>query len=90
MNGLVTSVDVPKDKDSGKYKINYQEYAPGSNVGKKAEMEVDLIIGADGANSRVAKVKKEVACSRGTGVVVVLWTVVGPPQRELNVSVTPR
>lgn len=57
MNGLVTNIDVPADKDNGKYKINYQEYVPGGKKsGEPSSMEFDFIIGSDGANSRVAKV----------------------------------
>lgn len=49
INGLVTDIEVPKTKD-GKYVINF------SNLdGNKSNMEFDYIIGADGANSRVAK-----------------------------------
>lgn len=49
VNALVTDVDVPTSPD-GKYVINYN-FADGT----KDKMEVDYIIGADGANSRVAK-----------------------------------
>jgi geranylgeranyl reductase len=57
VNGLVTSIDVPKDHkvSENKYTINYQEYVDGSSAGVAKSMEVDLIVGADGANSRVAK-----------------------------------
>lgn len=56
INGLVLGIDVPADKDSGKYKINFARYKPGSKTGTKDSEEFDLIIGSDGANSRVAKV----------------------------------
>lgn len=56
INGLVTSIDVPADKDNGKYAINFQKYTPGAKAGTKETMEFDYIIGSDGANSRVAKV----------------------------------
>lgn len=52
----MTSIDVPANKDSGKYKIQYQNFVGASKSGVKCEMEVDFIIGSDGANSRVAKV----------------------------------
>lgn len=52
----MTGIDVPTDKDSGKYKIHYSRYAEGSKKGIKESDEFDLIIGSDGANSRVAKV----------------------------------
>merc|ERR1711966_122832 len=35
--------------------IHYQAYEEGKSAGTPASMDVDLIIGADGANSRVAK-----------------------------------
>jgi geranylgeranyl reductase len=57
VNGLVTSIDVPEDHKTTEkqYTINYQEYQEGSSAGVPKTMNVDLIIGADGANSRVAK-----------------------------------
>ncbi|KAG5183210.1 geranylgeranyl hydrogenase [Tribonema minus] len=54
INGLVTNIEVPEGHN-GKYKIVYQNYDGAKKVGTKEEMEVDLIVGADGANSRVAK-----------------------------------
>lgn len=56
INGLVTSIDVPEKKDSGKYTIHYQNYNSANKSSPKSSMEFDLIIGSDGANSRVAKV----------------------------------
>jgi len=50
VNALVTEIDVPKNQD-GKYIINYSNFEGNT----KESMEVDYIIGADGANSRVAK-----------------------------------
>ena len=50
VNALVTDIEVPKSKD-GKYKINYSNFK--DNL--KESMEVDYVIGADGANSRLAK-----------------------------------
>lgn len=57
VNGLVTSINVPADHKTSEsqYTIKYQEFQPGSSVGVPKSMEVDLIVGADGANSRVAK-----------------------------------
>ena len=57
VNGLVTSIDVPSDHkvSENPYTINYQEYQEGSSAGVAKSMKVDLIVGADGANSRVAK-----------------------------------
>jgi len=54
INGLVTKIDVPQGHN-GRYKIHLQNYEGAQKVGTKEELEVDLIIGADGANSRVAK-----------------------------------
>ena len=53
VNALVTKIDTPETTGNGKYKLYYQEYA-GKKVGEAKEMEVDVLIGADGANSRVA------------------------------------
>jgi geranylgeranyl reductase len=58
-NALVMSIDMPKT-ETGPYTLNYNLYAEeGSKnktgVGVKKSLEVDVIIGADGANSRVAK-----------------------------------
>lgn len=57
INGLVTNVDIPDTQDTSKpYKIHYTNYEDVTNTrGAPAELDVDLIIGADGANSRVAK-----------------------------------
>lgn len=57
VNGLVTSIDIPADHKTSEsqYTIHYQEYQEGSSAGVPKTMNVDLIVGADGANSRVAK-----------------------------------
>eukprot|EP00591_Stephanopyxis_turris_P007487 CAMPEP_0195510544 /NCGR_PEP_ID=MMETSP0794_2-20130614/3152_1 /TAXON_ID=515487 /ORGANISM="Stephanopyxis turris, Strain CCMP 815" /LENGTH=467 /DNA_ID=CAMNT_0040637975 /DNA_START=65 /DNA_END=1468 /DNA_ORIENTATION=- len=57
VNGLVTSIDVPSDHKTNEeqYTINYQEFTEGKSVGVPKSMKVDLIVGGDGANSRVAK-----------------------------------
>jgi len=57
INGLVTSIDVPADHKTSEaqYTLHYQEYEGGSSVGTPKTMNVDYIVGADGANSRVAK-----------------------------------
>lgn len=55
INGLVTGIDVPKDNSlSAPYTIHYTNYN-GEKQGPKESLEVDIVIGADGANSRVAK-----------------------------------
>merc|ERR1719486_1487236 len=53
INGLVTAIE---ETDAGQYRLEYS--AIGSDGGKnsKETLDVDLIVGADGANSRVAKV----------------------------------
>jgi len=57
INGLVTSIDIPEGHKVNEepYTINYQEYVEGKSVGVAKSMKVDLVIGGDGANSRVAK-----------------------------------
>jgi geranylgeranyl diphosphate/geranylgeranyl-bacteriochlorophyllide a reductase len=57
INGLVTSIDIPKTQSSdAPYTLHYTNYEDTTNArGAPATLEVDLIIGADGANSRVAK-----------------------------------
>lgn len=57
VNGLVTSVDIPETQSSGKpYVIHYTNYEDVTDSkGAASKLEVDMIIGADGANSRVAK-----------------------------------
>jgi len=55
VNALVTNIEVPDTNDAnGQYTINYSNFADNS----KSDMKVDYIIGADGANSRVAKAIK--------------------------------
>jgi geranylgeranyl reductase len=56
VNGLVTRIDVPSDHKSSeaKYTLHYAEFGEDRQSVKKS-MEVDMIIGSDGANSRVAK-----------------------------------
>jgi len=55
INGLVTSIDIPKN-DKDPYVIHYADYESSkSGEENSRSMEFDVIIGADGANSRVAK-----------------------------------
>ena len=45
-----------QDGEDGPFTLHYNDYKDGSSkVGKPEKLEVDVIIGADGANSRVAK-----------------------------------
>ena len=57
ITGLVTGIDVPDGHATSneQYTIKYQAYEEGKSAGTPSTMDVDLIIGADGANSRVAK-----------------------------------
>jgi geranylgeranyl diphosphate/geranylgeranyl-bacteriochlorophyllide a reductase len=57
INGLVTSIDIPATQAADKpYMIHFTSYENQSeSKGAASSLEVDLIIGADGANSRVAK-----------------------------------
>ena len=54
VNGLVTKIDTGA-KRQGPYTLTYSDYSEGEATGETKTLEVDLIIGADGANSRVAK-----------------------------------
>ncbi|KAG7671976.1 hypothetical protein KSW81_004861 [Nannochloris sp. 'desiccata'] len=52
INGLFLRMDKNGD---GPITIHYNNYEDGSKVGVPTTLEVDMVIGADGANSRVAK-----------------------------------
>ena len=54
INGLVTEIELPTSAKD-KYVIKYSNYAGDNKVGTPETLEVDIVIGADGANSRVAK-----------------------------------
>ncbi|MCP9833106.1 MULTISPECIES: geranylgeranyl reductase [unclassified Cyanobium] len=54
VNGLVQSIDTGKQRQ-GPYTLHYADYSSGGPTGELKTLEVDLIVGADGANSRVAK-----------------------------------
>ena len=54
INGLVQKIDTGSDRQ-GPYTIHYADYSAGGPTGEQKNLAVDLIIGADGANSRVAK-----------------------------------
>ncbi|XP_065877457.1 geranylgeranyl diphosphate reductase, chloroplastic [Euphorbia lathyris] len=59
INGLFLKMEMPKggrEKDTAPYVLHYTEYdGKVGGAGQKKTMEVDAVIGADGANSRVAK-----------------------------------
>jgi len=54
VNGLFMKLDDP-GMGNGPITIHYNDYEGDSKVGVPKTMEVDCVIGADGANSRVAK-----------------------------------
>lgn len=54
INGTVYKLDIPTS-ETGQYTLHYADHANGSAVGEHKSLKVDLVIGADGANSRVAK-----------------------------------
>ena len=56
-NGLFSSIDIPDNHITAEsqYTINYLEFQEGSRSGVPKSMDVDVIVGGDGANSRVAK-----------------------------------
>jgi len=55
INGLVTKIDMPEDGDeAAPYLMHYSNYN-GQKKGTPETLEVDMIVGGDGANSRVAK-----------------------------------
>ena len=54
INGTVHKLEIPgNDKDP--YILHYADHSNGSLTGTNKTLKVDLVIGADGANSRVAK-----------------------------------
>eukprot|EP00741_Cyanophora_paradoxa_P009301 tig00000144_g9009.t1 len=53
INGLFLSMDKPKSGD-GAYTLHFTDYSNGIK-GEPNSIDVDMVIGADGANSRVAK-----------------------------------
>lgn len=54
INGRVLSIDLPSTKSSP-YVMHYADMSAGGPEGVMKQLEVDLIVGADGANSVVAK-----------------------------------
>lgn len=54
INGTVYGVDIPTNS-TAPYTIHYADHSSGSLEGTAQTLQVDVIIGADGANSRVAK-----------------------------------
>jgi geranylgeranyl reductase len=55
INGTVYQLDIPSS-DREPYTLHYADHANGDGgVGEMKTLKVDLVIGADGANSRIAK-----------------------------------
>lgn len=54
INGTVHKLEIPTNSN-GAYTLHYADHSNGSLEGTAATLEVDLVIGADGANSRIAK-----------------------------------
>ncbi len=54
INGTLYKLDIPTS-NSGVYTLHYADHSNGSVEGENKTLQVDLVIGADGANSRVAK-----------------------------------
>ncbi|WP_088891085.1 geranylgeranyl reductase [Leptolyngbya ohadii] len=54
INGTVHGIDIPTSS-TAPYTIHYADHSNGSLEGEARTLQVDLIVGADGANSRVAK-----------------------------------
>ena len=54
INGTMHKLEIPSS-DKGSYILHYADHSNGSLAGEAKTLKVDLVIGADGANSRVAK-----------------------------------
>jgi geranylgeranyl diphosphate/geranylgeranyl-bacteriochlorophyllide a reductase len=54
INGIVFELEIPK-VDQDPYIIHYADYSNGESKGEMKTLAVDVVIGADGANSRIAK-----------------------------------
>ena len=54
INGTVHKLEIPT-KDSDPYILHYADHSDGNLEGTAKTLKVDLVIGADGANSRIAK-----------------------------------
>lgn len=54
INGTVHKLDIPTN-NTDPYIIHYADHSNGSLEGESKTLKVDVVIGADGANSRVAK-----------------------------------
>ncbi|MBW4581536.1 MAG: geranylgeranyl reductase [Tildeniella nuda ZEHNDER 1965/U140] len=54
INGTMHKLEIPSN-DKDPYTLHYADHSNGSLEGEPKTLQVDLVIGADGANSRVAK-----------------------------------
>ncbi|WP_041622782.1 geranylgeranyl reductase [Oscillatoria nigro-viridis] len=54
INGTVHKLEIPAN-NTDPYILHYADHSDGSAMGIQKTLKVDLVIGADGANSRVAK-----------------------------------
>ncbi|ERN42324.1 geranylgeranyl reductase [Rubidibacter lacunae KORDI 51-2] len=54
INGTVYALELPQTSGAP-YTLHYADHSNGNSVGENKSLQVDLVIGADGANSRVAK-----------------------------------
>jgi geranylgeranyl reductase len=54
INGTVYKLDIPSN-NTEPYTIHYADHANGDAKGEMKTLKADLVIGADGANSRIAK-----------------------------------
>jgi geranylgeranyl diphosphate/geranylgeranyl-bacteriochlorophyllide a reductase len=54
INGTMYQLDIP-NTDKEPYTLHYADHSNGTAQGEMKTLKVDLVIGADGANSRVAK-----------------------------------
>jgi geranylgeranyl reductase len=54
INGTVHKLEIPSN-NTDPYTLHYADHSDGSLEGTPKTLKVDLVIGADGANSRVAK-----------------------------------
>jgi len=54
INGTVYKLDIPTN-DTAPYTLHYADHSAGGAAGEMKILKVDLVIGADGANSRIAK-----------------------------------
>ncbi|TRU34090.1 MAG: geranylgeranyl reductase [Microcystis aeruginosa Ma_MB_F_20061100_S20] len=54
INGTVYGLDIPTNS-TDPYTLHYADHSQGNSQGEMKSLKVDVVIGADGANSRIAK-----------------------------------